>query len=243
FYTTPSQPNIFQVLSEAGVNQPVVASSSLTIRGQQLNPQVNDEELQDKTNNEPLVRSKPQVRIGETRVTPHNVRENEISLELSLLSLQEKNSLRAGIQSLQIVYSIAPKRVETEPRRIVGSNVMPFVLCPTIAQIEIEEIEDNGDETYSAQVKVELDVTTGVAQRVLLFLNERSTSNPAAYIFAAASRRRDSKLVTFPISEVKEGEYLARVQIDGAESPLNVDMNSQSETYEQFVSPAVAIGF
>lgn len=242
FYTTPSQPSIFQVVSEAGVNQPVVASSSLKIRGQSLNSQISNEELQNLNRNSQLARSKPQVRIGETRITPDNVEENEISLELSLLSPLEKNSLRAGIQSLQIVYSIAPKRVETEPQRIVGSNVMPFVLCPTIADIEIQEIEDNGDETYSAQVKVQLDVIAGVGQRVLIFLNERSTSNPTAYIFTAARRRRDSKLVTFPISDVKEGEYLVRVQVDGAESPLNVDVNPQSETYEQFVSPAVAIG-
>ena len=242
FYTTPSQPSIFQVVSEAGVNQPVVASSSLKIRGQSLNSQISNEELQNLNRNSQLARSKPQVRIGETRITPDNVEENEISLELSLLSPLEKNSLRAGIQSLQIVYSIAPKRVETEPQRIVGSNVMPFVLCPTIADIEIQEIEDNGDETYSAQVKVQLDVIAGVGQRVLIFLNERSTSNPTAYIFTAARRRRDSKLITFPISDVKEGEYLVRVQVDGAESPLNVDVNPQSETYEQFVSPTVAIG-
>ncbi len=243
FYTTPSQPSIFQIVSEAGVNQPVVASSSLTIRGQSLNPQISDEQLQELESNKPLVRSKPQVKIGETRVTPDNVRENEISLELSSLSAEEKNSLRAGIQSLQIVYSIAPKRVESEPERIVGSNVMPFVLCPTIAEVEVEDLEDNGDETYSAKVKARIDLTVGGEQRVLIFLNERSTSNPAAYIFEANSRTNNSTLVTFPIRDVKEGDYLVRLQIDGAESPLNVDVNSESETYEQFVSPAVTIGF
>jgi len=242
FYTTPSQPSIFQIVSEAGVNQPAVASSSLTIRGQSLNPQISDERLQELENHQPLVRSKPQVRIGETRITPDNVEENEISLELSSLSTQEKNSLRAGIQSLQIVYSIAPKRVESEPERIVGSNVMPFVLCPTITEVEVEDLEDNGDETYSAKMQVRIDLTVGVEQRALIFLNERSTSNPAAYIFEAAPRRRNSTLITFPIRDVKEGDYLVRVQIDGAESPLNVDVNSESETYEQFVSPAVTIG-
>ncbi|NJM21979.1 MAG: DUF4255 domain-containing protein [Richelia sp. SM1_7_0] len=90
FYTTPSQPIIFQLMSEAGVNQPVVANSSLTIRGQQLNPQVNDQELQNLNSNEVLVRSKPQIRIGETRLTPQKVSEKEISLELSLLATEEK---------------------------------------------------------------------------------------------------------------------------------------------------------
>lgn len=242
FYTTPSQPSIFQVVSEAGVNQPVVASSNLTIRGQHFNPQISDEKLQELTSKDLPLRSMPQVRIGETRVTPQNVAENEINLELSLLSAEEKNSLRAGIQSLQIVYPMKPKLVESQPQRIVGSNVMPFVFCPTITEVEIEDLEDNGDRTYSAQLKVRVDLIVGVEQRILLFLNERSSSKPAAYIFAATSIRENSTLVTFPINEVKGGEYLVRVQIDGAESPLNVDMNPESETYEQFVNPTVAIG-
>jgi len=119
---------------------------------------------------------------------------------------------------------------------------MPLVLCPTITEVEIEDLEDNGDRTYSAQLKVRVDLIVGVEQRILLFLNERSSSKPAAYIFAATSIRENSTLVTFPINEVKGGEYLVRLQIDGAESPLNVDMNPESETYEQFVNPTVAIG-
>ena len=241
FYTTPSQPTISQILSEGGVNKPAIANSKLTIRGQHLNSELNEEELRKLENHQPLARSNPQIRIGEARVTPHDVHENEIALDLSLLSPGEKNSLRTGIQSLQIVYPILPKRAESEPERIVGSNVMPFVLCPTIAEVEVEELEDNGDDTYSARVKVGLDLMVGVGQRVLLFLNERSTSNPASYIFIATSRRENSQLIIFPINDVKEGEYLVRVQIDGAESPLNVDVDPESETYEQFVSPRVGI--
>lgn len=241
FYTTPSQPTISQVLSEAGVNQPAIATSKLTIRGQYLNPEVNEEESGKLESDNPQVRSNPQVKIGETRVTPHNVHKNEINLELSSLSIEEKNSLRAGIQSLQIVYPIMPKRAQSKPERTFGSNVIPFVLCPIIADIEIEELEDSGDETYSGQMKVHVDLMVGVGQRVLLFLNERSTCKPAAYIFATASRKRNSQSVIFPISDVKQGEYLVRIQIDGAESPLNVDVNPQSKTYEQFVSPAVTV--
>ena len=66
---------------------------------------------------------------------------------------------------------------------------------------------------------------------MVLFLNEPS-ANPAAYIFTAKSRSEDTNLIVFPIYEVERGEYLVRIQIDGAESPLEVDTNPASNTFE-----------
>ena len=80
----------------------------------------------------------------------------------------------------------------------------------------------------------------GVEQRILLFLNERSAS--AAYIFNPNTRNEDTNVVVFPIHEVLGGEYLVRVQIDGAESPLEVDTNPESDRFEQYIGPLVEIG-
>lgn len=222
FYTTPRQPAIEQVVSEAGANQPIVGTSSLIIRGKQLRGE------------------NPQVRIGEAKVTPQEVTEKEIKLDLATLTIAEIDSLRAGIQSLQVLHPIL-KRNPAEPDRAIGSNVIPFVLSPTIAQVEVLEISDNGDELYSAEIRVQLDLTVGIGQRVMLFLNERSFDNPAAYIFAAKSREEERDLVIFAIEDVKPGEYLVRVQVDGAESLLEVDTESTSPTYEQYISPMVVI--
>lgn len=75
-----------------------------------------------------------------------------------------------------------------------------------------------------------------------MFLNERSASKEAAYIFTANSQSVDSNVVMFTVNDVKKGEYLVRVQIDGAESPLEVDTQVVSETFEQYVRPVVGIG-
>ncbi len=227
FYTNPTQAMVSQVVSEAGANQPIVASSSLVIRGKQLQGE----------------RSQimPQIRIGECKLRPQKVDDKEILLDLSLLPTEEVHWLRAGVQSLQVLHLI-PRRTRLDPERFIGSNVVPFVLCPTIVEVEVEELEDNGDGFYSAEVSVEVDLTVGVGQRVLLFLNERSLSNPAAYIFTAHSRNEDANVVVFPICDVKPGDYLVRVQVDGAESPLYVDTNPDSETYEQYIHPMVVIG-
>jgi hypothetical protein len=79
-------------------------------------------------------------------------------------------------------------------------------------------------------------VTVGSKQQALLFLNQRSNNNPVSYIFAAKAREEDTNTVVFQIFNVKEGEYLVRVQVDGAESPLEVS------TDNGYVGPFVEIG-
>ncbi|MFB2891743.1 DUF4255 domain-containing protein [Aerosakkonemataceae cyanobacterium BLCC-F50] len=237
FFTAPNQAIIEQVSSENGFNQPILANSNLMIRGKQLSgdePQANG--------NFPQRRGATQVKIGEAKVTPQRVSETEIRLELSSLPEPEKNAVRAGVQALQIIYSIVPKRISTEPERAIGSNVVPFVLCPTIQEIRVLEVSDNGDDSYSAEVVVQIDLIVGQQQQVFLMLNERLAENPAAYIFAAKLRNADTNLVVFSISDFKPGEYLVRVQVDGAESPLEWDKNVESQTFGQYTGPSLAIG-
>ena len=222
FYTTSNQPIIEQVISDAGAKQPIVADSNLTIRGKQLEGE------------------QTQVKIGDAILTPQSVSASEICLNLSLLSTEEANSLRAGIQSLQVLHSI-PKQTQLEPDRAIGSNVMPLALCPTVVgEVEILDIWSNEDDLYSAEVRVQVDLIIGKQQRVLMFLNQVTSNNPTAYIFMAKSRRGNTDKVTFPILNVEPGEYLVRVQIDGAESPLLVDTNAQSEICDRYVAPTMA---
>lgn len=256
FYYQPNQPIISQVLLADDSNKKNLPSSnfesdsSIVIQGQNLNSELNDEQLKelarnlnsrysqirDKAANQPLSRSKPEIKIGEVKITPHKVTENEIRLNLTSLSIEERNLLRAAIQSLQIIYPLVPKRFPSEPTRVIGSNTIPFVLCPTIENVEVEEVVDNENGFYSAWVKIELDLIVGMNQKALLFLNERTTSSPAAYIFAANSRNQDTEQIIFAVDDVKQGEYLLRVQIDGAESLLGVGERGE------YVSPVVVVG-
>jgi len=218
FYTTPNQPMVEEAVSEAGANQPIVAGSILMIHGKRLQA------------------DRVQVRIGEARVTPQEVSEKDLQLNLSLLPEEEKQSLRAGVQQLCVVHPIA-KLKPIEPDRAIASNVLAFVLCPQIVgKPEVLDLWGNEDELYVAEFQVQLDLTIGSDQRVLLFLNERSNNNPVSYIFAAKPRDEPINTVVFPILDVKGGEYLVRVQIDGAESPLEVEGDSG------YVGPCVVIG-
>jgi len=82
----------------------------------------------------------------------------------------------------------------------------------------------------------EMTITVGSKQQALLFLNQQSNSNPMSYIFAAKLREGDTNTIVFGILNVKAGEYFVRVQIDGAESPLEVDADSG------YIGPSVEIG-
>jgi len=218
FYTTPNQPMVEEAISEAGANQPIVAGSILMMRGKLLQA------------------DGVQVRIGEAKVTPQKVSEKELQLNLSLLPEEEKQSLRAGVQQLCVLHPIV-KLTPTEPDRAIASNVVPFVLCPQIVgKPEVLDLWGNEEDLYGAEFQVQVDLTIGRDQRVLLFLNERSNNNPVGYIFTAKPRDEPIDTVVFPILDVKGGEYLVRVQIDGAESPLEVDGDSG------YVSPCVVIG-
>jgi hypothetical protein len=109
FYTTPNQPMVEEAISEAGANQPIVAGSILMIRGKQLQA------------------DGVQVRIGEARVTPQEVSEKELRLNLSLLPEEEKQSLRAGVQQLCVLHPIV-KLTPTGARSGNSVECTPFCL-------------------------------------------------------------------------------------------------------------------
>ncbi len=78
---------------------------------------------------------------------------------------------------------------------------------------------------------IKLDPAVAQTQRVTLLLNELSPPSnrpPYAYRFAAPPPSPQAEppvaeRIAIPIADVVPGDYLARVQVDGAESPLDVD--------------------
>ncbi|HKR22687.1 MAG TPA: hypothetical protein VJS17_08840, partial [Pyrinomonadaceae bacterium] len=51
----------------------------------------------------------------------------------------------------------------------------------------------------------------------------------------------ETDTIEFIISNVAAATYLVRVQVDGAESPLERDTNNASPTFNQFIGPLVII--
>ncbi len=206
------QPTIDRVYAQAGVDQPIVSNTTLVIEGSQLRGDVT------------------QLRIGASALmTLPNPGDSQIVFPLT--ALQPANALRAGVQPVQIVQPMMMGRPPVAHPG-VESNVMPMVLHPTIMQFNMSD---------ATHITVNLDPIAGASQRVLLLLNSTSSSNPLAYTLMADPRTADTASLTIPLSGVTAGDYWLRIQIDGAESLLEVDLNPASPTYRQIIGPKVTV--
>ena len=231
------QPVIDSVVSDAGRFQPILANSTLLIRGKML------------------AGAAALVRICGVEVTPEVVKDTEITLPLALVP---QAALRAGVQGLQVIHAQIPiasslngranngrasamtNRQHSIPQR-VESNVAPFVLCPSLNRVRVSNLEGSEDDPRSGDITVITDLTIGRGQRSTLMLNELTVNEPVSYLFSGQRLNEDTTELSFAIRDVKPGEYLLRIQIDGAESLLEVDANPSSPSFEQYVGPTITI--
>ena len=100
--------------------------------------------------------------------------------------------------------------------------------------------------TYANTIGTDSGPGIGKKQRVVLLLNEFDPpeDRPAhSYSFKAPPRddEDDAILIVIHISDVSPGDYLVRVQVDGAESLLTLDTEPSSSTFNQYIEPKVAI--
>lgn len=144
------------------------------------------------------------VRVGGQDVTPASVTDTEVTAVLPA-------TMRAGAQGLQVVQTVPPLAFPT-----VESNVAAFVLRPSITPTTVT----------ATGITLNVSPVVRIAQRVVLLLNETTGATPASYSFAPPPRQADIASLAIPISGVKAGTYFIRLQIDGAESPLDLDPSS-----------------
>jgi hypothetical protein len=153
----------------------------------------------------------------------------------SAIQLTLPAGLRAGVQGLQV---IQPRLMGTPPVAHAGvaSNLAAFVLHPTI-----NKRPDLSPDITVALPNVTVKVSPAVAQTqpVRLLLNELNPPadrGARAYSFDAAPHNApDDPEVTdtlvFSVAGVQPGDYLARVQVDGAESPLELSTDANDPVY------------
>lgn len=217
----PHQPVVERVQAEAGVRAPILANSKILIQGQQLKGSW-----------------KTQVRLGKTVVNAREVSDRQIMVDLSDVPAAQ---LRAGSQTLQVLHPSFGLLGGHRHRPTVASNGFPIILRPSILELSVSPLDDPG-EGLSGQVNVQVDLSIVPGQTVVLALNQWSIDSPKAYLFAAAPLEQLSQRVSFPIWKVHPGSYLVRLQVDGAESLLEVDRDTSSKTFNWFDRPRIEIG-
>lgn len=136
-------------------------------------------------------------------------------------------TLQPGPHSVQVVHRIDfGSGLTSEPHRGVESNVATFVLAPQIATAAPISAPRNSTLTLAITPPV------GRAQKVLLFAGSRTISIPAR---DAAGPATTASLDFAIPADFPTGGHLLRVQIDGAESPL--DVNAAGE----FAAPTLTV--
>lgn len=208
------QPLIEKIKSQSASGAPIVehqkilAGYNLVIEGKQLsndvvNINVNGREL---------------------TPVPTDITDNQIKVALPA-------DLSAGIQGIQVIHQTL-MGTPLAPHRGVESNIAAFVLSPRIASVNITNVQGTGTALRSGEIQLTLNPAVNPTQRVILLLNEFTTGDTTAtlqsYSFHAPPRTLGSPPaptddITIPISGVKAGIYLVRIQVDGAESPLGTD--------------------
>jgi hypothetical protein len=234
-YVVPfNQPVIEQVTSQANpgdpivLNQPVIVGRSLVLLGHGLR---GDDTL---------------VNVGGIEVVPAdaNVTDSQIILPLP-------PGLQAGVQGAQVIQRQL-MGTPPVPHRGVESNLGAFVLRPTIdPPASVTFVAGSGPAPISGTITLSVKPAIGDQQRVVLLLNEflplvspPQNVRAAAYSFVAPTRTPlsppsgppgSSQTIAIPVSGIKAGTYLVRVQVDGAESLLGVN------GIGQFDKPTVTI--
>ncbi|MGB0564712.1 MAG: DUF4255 domain-containing protein [Spirulinaceae cyanobacterium] len=213
------QPQIKEVTAEQGRFHPIEADSTLRIRGQWLQgPQT-------------------MVRIGSIETAPSQLSDEELLLPLQNLPVE---LLQAGVQNLQVVYS-QTEPSETSPGAIVESNVMPFVLRPTITQLDVQDLRGSNTSPRRGTIHLQVNLPIQQSQKVLLSLYEWSAADPATYAFEVKLTQPQTTKISLPVEGIKSGEYLVRLYVDGAETPLITDTDTASSTYGWYVGPKLTM--
>ena len=184
----------------------------------------------------PHVRAK--VQGTDVSPEPGDVDPGKIRVRLASPPFPE-NALEAGVGAVQVISATGEE--EGVPASPVESNAAAFVLRPLIRSVNVEGVSGEGEEPRTAQVRVVVEPAVGPAQRAVLFLNEKSAVAPGRFSFEATSRDAKTDALTFRVRGVRPGEYLVRLQVDGAESLLDVDENEESPTFGEYVGPAAVI--
>ncbi|HEY2990872.1 MAG TPA: Pvc16 family protein [Candidatus Binatia bacterium] len=196
------QPAIEKVVSQAGEDAPIFSGGTLLVKGTQLR---GDTTL---------------VLLGGIERAPLSVSDTEITLGVP-------PDLRPGMHALQVTHKITMGAGAGAPHRGFESNVAAFVLRPriTLPIVNTTQPDPHGGPPLPA-LRVAVDLTVGKEQRVVLLLNSTSGANPAARSFLSSTRPADLASVTVAIPDVPPGQYFVQVQVDGAESPLDLDPGS-----------------
>lgn len=188
-------PRITRVTEKQSSTSPILISSTLLIEGERLRA------------------DQVQVRLGtlDVDLASRDVSPTRIELQLSGLDLAP------GVVGVQVRH-LLPVSTATGAaalRPAATSNVAPILLRPAITDAELGE-----DSAGDNQIEVTMAPPAKAEWDFCLLLNEVGVSTPRGLVLADWSLDTGSNTLYFAAADVPNGDWLVRLQVNGAESPL-----------------------
>lgn len=207
---------------EASDKKPIIFGASIIISGRNMMGEMT------------------RIRVGDVEVQPLSQFISDSSIILGLSSPPfPPGSLYAGIQKVQVVQNSMAGSPPT-PHWSGESNAMPFVLRPVIESVKASSFRGKNG-LLSGEVTISLRPNLGKSQRSVIILNEISGEAPGGYTFIVPPREKDTDIIKMALEGMKPGEYLVRVQVDGAESLLFTCNDIKSSDYGRYIGPSISI--
>jgi hypothetical protein len=227
-YVKPfKKPEINNILSQAAAGEPVIEDQKvlpgfrLILRGKQFNNEVVEVSIDGDT-------------IDDI-ASDLEVDDSEISFNLT------GDNLKSGLHEIQIVHPMLMGSPPA-PHKGVVSKTGTFILSPTITGgPDATDIVGSGDALRSAVIKLKVNPAVYPGQRVVLLINEKGTgADLRSYSFQMPAHDLLSppeliEDISIKIKGVKKGDYLLRIAVDGADSPLKANAAGV------YISPAITI--
>ncbi len=202
----PAQrPFVDSVMSADGVGEPILAGTTVTVRGRDLRGDLTS------------------VRIGDADVTPPVGDVSPTEVRASLAGVP----LRAGAQGLRIVHRLL-LGVPPIPHAGAESNLAAFVVRPAVASAIDKQLTETGGR-HSGTLGLDVAPAVGPGQRVVVRLDEQLPPDapldaaPRTLTLRAPVEQEERTRIAVPLAGLAPGSFLVRVQVDGAESPLAID--------------------
>jgi hypothetical protein len=206
------QPVITQILSAEETDAPILPGSEIVLLGRNL------------VLDQPGGGSPPS---GSTQVLIRGIPQDPIIGGDTRIVVALPPGLPAGVQPVQVIQSLMLGVPPVPHRQGFQSDVATFVLHPTIQKTgsppayAITLQTGVGSPPGSALV-VRMNPTVAKGQRALIELLQLAEPT-AARLFDGGVVSADTDTLTFQLQGLPAGNYLVRVRIDGAESPLDLD--------------------
>jgi hypothetical protein len=212
-YAMPFRQPVIEAITPAGGQTFILAGGQIELHGRNF--------ILTQSTGGGMVTAETNVLIDGAPIAPLTLTGTDISVALP-------TGLAAGTQAAQVTQSLMLGTPTLPHQQGFQSDVVPFVLHPEIQQSSpghYEILVQHGIVSPPGNaVLVTVTPTVRAGQRALLELH-RTTTPAVANLFDAGSITADTNTLVFDIPALAAGDYLVRIRVDGAESPMDLDVH------------------